>query len=92
MAKPTRKLGVQPRAAREERREVFSSMSASRRPSAASSMQAACTMRSTAGSRPIAGPDHVVFARAIAEDRIVVTENAEDAGASIRAAAPRRVE
>jgi hypothetical protein len=49
-------------------------------------------MRSTAGSRPIAGPDHVVFARAIAEDRIVVTENAEDAGASIRAAAPRRVE
>jgi predicted nuclease of predicted toxin-antitoxin system len=36
--------------------------------------------------------DHVVFARAIAEDRIVATENAEDAGASIRAAAPRRVE
>jgi hypothetical protein len=64
-------------------------MSASRRPSAATSMQAACTMRSI---RAIRLRDHVVFARAIAEDRIVATENAEDAGVSIRAAAPRRIE
>jgi len=30
-------------------------------------------------------PDHVVFARAIAEDRIIVTENADDFRNSLRA-------